>query len=211
VSGAVASGFADASRRWGPLEECRLDPRRPASDGYRRLSDEVVSRTDPDAAPMRAAGAATVDYHDHYVVDGNRSRIVLHALVTPADIMEHAPMLDLRWRVRFRALQMELRPKRAVGDTTYTAYGTIENIREHPRTSARSPIGTHALPQPLDPFTLHRRTGLGPVPLPGGAAPRPLEDEAHRGEGQRIDVPEVLACHVVDGKIAQVRFVLDGR
>jgi hypothetical protein len=62
-------------------------------------------------------------YHDHYVVDGGKARIILNALVTPADVMEHTPMLDLLWRVRFR---WHLHPKRAVGDTTY---GTIENIQ----------------------------------------------------------------------------------
>jgi hypothetical protein len=43
--------------------------------------------------------------------------------VTPADVMENTPMLDLLWRVRFR---WHLHPKRAVGDTTY---GTAENIQ----------------------------------------------------------------------------------
>jgi hypothetical protein len=37
--------------------------------------------------------------------------------------MENTPMLDLLWRVRSR---WQLRPKRAIGDTTY---GTAENIR----------------------------------------------------------------------------------
>ena len=31
--GAVAAGSADAPRRWDLLEECRLDPQRPASEG----------------------------------------------------------------------------------------------------------------------------------------------------------------------------------
>jgi len=56
-------------------------------------------------------------------VDGGKQRIILAALVTPADVMENQPMLDLLWRVRFR---WHLHPKRAVGDTTY---GTAENIR----------------------------------------------------------------------------------
>ena len=118
-----AAGEADAPRRWDLLEECRLDPRRPSRHGYRRLSDQVVSRTDPNAASMGAGGPSALGYHDHYVVDGGRARCILHALVTPADVMENQPMLDLLWRVRFR---WKLHPRRAVGDTTY---GTADNIR----------------------------------------------------------------------------------
>jgi transposase len=110
--------------RWNLLEECRLDPARPSAEGYQRLSDERVSRTDPDAALMRTAGQrASLGYHDHYVVDGGRARIILHALVTPADVMENEPMLAQLRRVLFR---WRLRPKRAVADTTY---GTLDNIR----------------------------------------------------------------------------------
>jgi len=110
--------------RWELLEECRLDPARPAARGYERTGDWRVSATDPDAAPMKASGQrATLGYHDHYVVDGGKARIILHALVTPADVMEHAPMLDQLRRVAFR---WRLRPARVVADTTY---GTVENIR----------------------------------------------------------------------------------
>jgi hypothetical protein len=61
-------------------------------------------------------------YHDHYVVDGGKARIILAALVTPADVMENVPLQDLLWRVCFRR---KLRPDQVTGDTTY---GTIENI-----------------------------------------------------------------------------------
>ena len=118
--------LADENRStWRLLEQLRLDPARPAAHGYRRTTDLRVSTTDPDAAPMRAyPGERTkLGYHDHYVVDGGKARIILQALVTPADVMENAPMLDLLHRVRFRE---HLHPKRAVGDTTY---GTVENIR----------------------------------------------------------------------------------
>jgi hypothetical protein len=57
------------------------------------------------------------------VVDGGKQRIILNALVTPADVMENQPMQDLLWRVRFR---WHLHPERAVGDTTY---GTVDNVR----------------------------------------------------------------------------------
>ena len=110
--------------RWDLLEECRLDPARPAAPGYERKSDWRVSPTDPDAALMRATGQrAALGYHDHYVVDGGKARVILHALVTPADVMENEPMLDQLRRVMFR---WRLRPARVVADTTY---GTVENIR----------------------------------------------------------------------------------
>jgi transposase len=110
--------------RWDLLEQCRLDPERPRLGSYQRLSDLRVSTTDPDATPMRASGQrAALGYHDHYVVDGGKARIILYPLVTPADVMENEPMQDLLWRVIFR---WQLRPERIVADTTY---GTIENIR----------------------------------------------------------------------------------
>ncbi len=68
-------------------------------------------------------GAIRLGYHDHYVVDGGKARIILQALVTPADVMENAPMLDLLRRVCFR---WHLHPERAVADAMY---GTVENIR----------------------------------------------------------------------------------
>jgi transposase len=111
-----------AAARWNLLEERRLAPGRPSHRGYRRTSDFWVSTTDPDASPMWTAGKARLGYHDHYVVDGGKRRIILAALVTPADVMENQPMLDLLWRVRFRR---KLHPRQATGDTTY---GTVENI-----------------------------------------------------------------------------------
>ena len=44
---------------------------------------------------MWTAGKARLGYHDHIVVDGGKRRIILAALVTPADVMENQPMLDL--------------------------------------------------------------------------------------------------------------------
>ncbi len=110
---------------WRLLEQRRLDPARPSARGYHRTTDVSVSTTDPDATPMRhhPGDRVALGYHDHYVVDGGRHRIILAALVTPADVMENQAMVDLVWRVRFR---WRLRPERVVGDTTY---GTIENIR----------------------------------------------------------------------------------
>ncbi len=111
--------------RWKLLDAYRLDPERPASGSYQRTSDLRVSTADADAVPMRAhlGDRAKLGYHDHYVVDGGKARIILAAFVTAADVMENTPMLDLLHRVRFR---YHLHPARAVGDTTY---GTIDNIR----------------------------------------------------------------------------------
>ncbi len=90
---------------------------------YRRMSDFQVSTTDPDATVMSTKGGGShLGYHTHYIVDGGKARIILAALVTPSDVMENQPVLDLLWRVRFR---WKLRPRQFTGDTTY---GTAENI-----------------------------------------------------------------------------------
>jgi transposase len=108
--------------RWQLLEERRLDPHRAAIGSYKRTSDFRVSTTDTDATPMRVGAGTVLGYHDHYGVDGGKRRIILAALVTPADVMENVPLQDLLWRVCFRR---KLRPHRVTGDTTY---GTVENI-----------------------------------------------------------------------------------
>jgi transposase len=107
---------------WRLLEERRLDPDRPTVGSYRRTIDFRVSPTDPDATPMRTKHGTSLGYHDHYVVDGGKQRIILAALVTPADVMENVPLRDLLWRVCFRR---KVRPRQVTGDTTY---GTTENI-----------------------------------------------------------------------------------
>jgi hypothetical protein len=107
---------------WRLLEERRLDPHRPAVGSYRRTADFRVSPTDFDATPMQTKAGSALGYHDHYVVDGGKARIILAALVTPADVMENVPLQDLLWRVCFR---LKLRPHHVTGDTTY---GTTENI-----------------------------------------------------------------------------------
>ena len=91
---------------------------------YERLADREVCPTDPDASPMHlsAGGSAVMGYSDHYVVDGGKQRIILHALVTPASIMDNTPLLDL---VRLVCARWQLHPKRATGDTKF---GTIPNI-----------------------------------------------------------------------------------
>jgi len=68
------------------------------------------------------AGGAHPGYFDQYIFDGGKARIILNVLVTPADVTENLPMVDLLWRTCFR---WKLRPRQATGDTTYA---TIENI-----------------------------------------------------------------------------------
>jgi transposase len=101
---------------------------------YRRVSDFLASTTDPDATPMQTRGGARLGYHDHSVVDGGTARIILAVLVTPAEVMEHQPALDLLWRVRFR---WRVWPRHVTGDTTY---GTVENIVALEREGIRADV-----------------------------------------------------------------------
>jgi transposase len=92
--------------------------------GYTRIADLRASATDPDASPMqrKKKGASRLGYLTHYVVDGGKARVILDVLVTPAEVTENLPMLELLFRSRFR---WRLRPRSVTGDA---AYGTTENI-----------------------------------------------------------------------------------
>jgi hypothetical protein len=102
---------------------------RPASreknSSYQRIADVRVSTTDPDATLMhkKGGGGSHLGYHTHYVVDGGKARIIMEALVTPSEVQDNQPMLDLLWRTMFRR---HLRPRQITGDTKY---GTIENLK----------------------------------------------------------------------------------
>jgi hypothetical protein len=90
---------------------------------YQRQADIWVNTTDPDATLMhKKGGGSAMGYHTHYAVDGGKARIILTALVTPSEVMDNQPMLDLLWHCRFR-WQVPL--EQVTGDTTY---GTIDNI-----------------------------------------------------------------------------------
>jgi transposase len=52
---------------------------------YQRMADLEVSTTDPDATLMPTRDGARLGYQTHYVVDGGKARIILAALVTPAE------------------------------------------------------------------------------------------------------------------------------
>lgn len=106
------------------IEQAGQQQRTVTHGTYQRMADFLVSTTDPDATAMRLKGGGKhLGYHTHYVVDGGKRRIILNVLVTPSEVMENQPMLDLLWRVQFR---WKLRPHQATGDTTY---GTLENIK----------------------------------------------------------------------------------
>lgn len=112
-----------AERRHDWIGEAGRPDRTVIRGDYRRTADFRASATDPDASLMPGRGGGLdLLYHDHYVVDGGKARIVLAPLVTPADVTENLPALDLLWRVCFR---WSLRPRQVTGDTTY---GTTEII-----------------------------------------------------------------------------------
>ena len=115
VNGARDDFISSAGKRGAPSRVPNPRPKR---------SDEIVSRTDPDA---RLAGhvkaTAKMGYKAHYVVDGGKARVILTALVTRADLQDNQPMLDLLWRTCFR---WKMRPHRVTGDFVY---GTLPNVK----------------------------------------------------------------------------------
>jgi transposase len=110
----------EARHDW--IEQRGAQDRRVSSRGFHRMADLRVSTTDPDATLMPTKSGADIGYHTHYVVDGGKARIILMALVTPSEVMDNQPMLDLLWRVRFR---WKLWPQQVTGDKKY---GTEENL-----------------------------------------------------------------------------------
>ena len=101
---------------------------------YRRKADFLASKTDPDSSPMkrRESKGSHLGYYTHYVVDGGKARIILNVLVTPFEVTENQPMLDLLWRTSFR---WKIAPRQVTGDT---AYGTTENIAAVERAGIRA-------------------------------------------------------------------------
>jgi len=98
---------ANAARHDWIVEEGQQ--RREVHGRYQRTADFRISTPDADATPMRLKGGGTHrGDQTHYVVDGGKRRIILGVLVTPGEVMENQPMLDLLWRARFR---WRLRPR----------------------------------------------------------------------------------------------------
>jgi len=94
-----------------------------SSGPRKRTADRLMSTTDPDATPMRVSENETkLGYQAHYVVDGGKARIILNVLVTPSEVSENRPMLDLLWRTAFR---WRLWPRQVTGDAKY---GTRQNV-----------------------------------------------------------------------------------
>src|SRR4051794_18728212 len=118
------SQLADcAAQRHDWIGRAGRPDRATTSGPYRRTADFRVSTTDPDATPLpQRGGHIHLGYQDHYVVDGGKARIILTALVTPAEVQDNQPALDLLWHARFR---WKLRPRQITGDTKY---GTVANI-----------------------------------------------------------------------------------
>lgn len=104
------------------LEQLGAQDRSVTGRCYQRVADLQVSTTDPDATLMLTKNGADLGYHTHYVVDGGKARIILNVLVTPSEVMDNQPMLDLLWRPLFR---WKLWPRQVTGDKKY---GTEENL-----------------------------------------------------------------------------------
>jgi hypothetical protein len=103
-----------AATRHDGMREAGQPHRGQTSGAYRRTADVRASATDPDAALMpTGVGRTHPGSQPHDVVDGGRARIVLVALVAPAEVQENQPALDLRWRARFR---WKLHPRQVVGE-----------------------------------------------------------------------------------------------
>jgi hypothetical protein len=94
-----------------------------SSGPRQRTADRLLSTTDPDATPMRLSeGQTKLSYQAHYVVGGGKARVILNLLVTPSEVSENRPMLDLLWRTAFRWHSW---PHRVSGDAKY---GTRRNV-----------------------------------------------------------------------------------
>ena len=113
-------GTTGSGRLGGPTATGRAAP-----TGARPISGSA--RPTPTPRRCRRGGRTHLGYQDHYVVDGGRARIILTALVTPAEVQENQPALDLLWRARFR---WKLQPRQVTGDTKY---GTAREHRRHRR------------------------------------------------------------------------------
>jgi hypothetical protein len=109
------------------------------SSGLRkRTADRLLSTTDPDAPPMcLSEGQTKLGYQAHYVVDGGKGRVILNVLVTPSEVSENRPMLDLLWRTAFR---WRLWPDHVTGDAKY---GTAENVAAVEQANIRAFVALH--------------------------------------------------------------------
>ncbi len=126
--------YNEARHDW--IEQEGAQDRRVKGRNYQRIADYQVSTTDPDATIMRSKEGVDLGYHTHYVVDGGRARIIVAALVTPSEVMDNQPMLDLLWRTRFRWKRW---PRHVTGDKKYGSEDNLVAI-EHQGIHAYIPI-----------------------------------------------------------------------
>jgi hypothetical protein len=77
-------------------------------------------------------GGPRLGYQTHYLVDGGKARLIVNVLVTPAEVKENEPFLDLFRQARFR---WRLRPQHVCGDSKY---GTVEIIAALERAGIRA-------------------------------------------------------------------------
>ena len=152
-------------------------------NGYRRKSDYELSPTDPDASLMQhKRGASRMGYHAHYVVDGGKARVILNVLVTPADVTENQPMLDLLWRTLFR---WRARVRRVTGDATY---GTKEIVAAVEKASIRAYLSMADF-ESRSPYygssRFHLRRRARPLQVPARGTLAPVHPLLHR-EAQQV-------------------------
>jgi transposase len=129
---ASPEGLAEANAgRHDWLAEGGRQDRQPTVGRVRRRSerwaDLRASTTDPDATPMETPGGTRLGYKTHYVVDGGKARIILAALVTPAEVRDNQPAADLLWYARFR---WGLRPRQATGDKHSATFELIAALED---------------------------------------------------------------------------------
>jgi hypothetical protein len=87
-----------------------------------------------EAVKRRDSKGSQLGYYTHYVVDGGKARIILNVLVTPFEVTENQPMLDLLRRTSFR---WKIGPRLVTSDT---AFGTVENIAAAEQAGIRADV-----------------------------------------------------------------------
>ena len=79
-----------------------------------------------------AKSGSRIGYQVYNVVDGGKARIILNVVVTPSEVTENRPMLDLLWSTIFR---WHIHPRQVTGDAKY---GTRENVAALERVGIRA-------------------------------------------------------------------------
>jgi transposase len=92
-----------------------------------RRADLEASLTDPDATRLEPKRGGRLGYRTHYVVDGGKARVIVAALVTPAEVRDNQPAADLLWYARFR---WRLHPRQATGDKHYATFELIAALED---------------------------------------------------------------------------------